>query len=88
MTNLFLKAEVDTAIEVIQENINQIIEAAEKPEKRSLTTAEYIHQLKDVCWKSVFREGYSLVGVDTTGPAGDGRCGSSHSISRASSDLH
>jgi hypothetical protein len=48
MTNPFLKAEVNTAIREIQDNIDEIKVCLWPNKPRSLTLAARLHHLKDV----------------------------------------
>ena len=55
MTNPFLKAEVDTAIQEIQDNIDELSQVKKQFALQSWVLAEYLHFLKDVQKQSVFR---------------------------------
>ena len=55
MTNPFLKAEVEAAIEEIQENIDEIEGCLEEEQPRSLLLAAYLHHQKNV--RRIFKNG-------------------------------
>src|SRR6202142_886420 len=71
MTNPFLKAEVEAAIEEIQENIDEIEGCLEEEPPRSLLLPAYLHHQKDV--RRIFKNGLRR-DIDSTATNRAGKC--------------
>src|ERR1700690_4159302 len=71
MTNPFLKAEVEAAIEEIQENIDEIEGCLEEEPPRSLLLAAYLHHQKDV--RRIFKN-TPRCDIDDTATNRAGKC--------------
>jgi hypothetical protein len=73
MTNPFLKAEVNTAMQEIQENANQVRNCLKLEKCQSLLLATFLYHQKDI--RSTFRNGLQFV-IESGTTTGTEQCSS------------